>query len=90
MYMSNMTWEEFRKANASDIRRATQTASDILKGDDIFSSVPNNEKTAEALFGMLNDSDKEKLTQIIKNPEIMESILKSPKARENLKKLMGK
>lgn len=88
--MSNMTWDEFRMANAEDIKKASQTAGNILKDDDMLSSIPQNDKLAQTLFGMLNDNDKDKLTQIIKNPEIMENILKSPKARENLKKLMGK
>ena len=88
--MSKVTWEEFRRENASDIRKASQLAGSILKDDNIAQSIHGSDKTAEALFAMLNDNDREKLSQIIKNPEILESILSSPKARENLKKLMGK
>ncbi len=88
--MSKVTWEEFRRENASDIRKASQMAGNILKDDNIVKSVQNSDKTAEALFAMLNDNDRERLSQIIKNPEILQSVLSSPKAMENLKKLMEK
>lgn len=76
--------------SGEDLSRASRILKQKLGSDfnDISTAVSGSEN-AMKLFSMLSEKDLEKLNMLIKNPEIMEAVLSSPKARENLKKLLG-
>ena len=90
MAVNNNLWEKFKEENLNNLNSAASRAKEVL-GQDApnFQSLLNNENLS-ALFSNLSPADMEKLSLILKNPELINKILASPKARENLKKILGK
>jgi len=48
-----------------------------------------NSKSGEELLNRLSDSDKEKVSKIMSDPELTKKILSSPQAKSLLKNLFG-
>ena len=84
------SWEKFKSENEENLKTAAETARDALGNDaEIYANALNSEKV-QSMFSMLSDKDMEKVNAVMNNPELIRKILSSPKARENLKKILGK
>lgn len=85
-------FEKFKSENSADLSRASQIAQNALGADaqKLESMLNNNTDFANNIMSMLSEEDMDNLSRIIKNPQLLNKILSSPKARENLKKLMEK
>ncbi len=88
--MDNL-WEKFKTENKDNLKEAADKAKEAL-GDDaeVYAQMLNNTDKLQSMFSMLSSQDMEKLNAVINNPELIKKILASPKARENLKKILSK
>lgn len=85
------TWEKFKKDNEENLKTAAKEAKEALGEDaDMYAQMLNNTDKLQSMFSMLSAQDMDKLNTVINNPELIKKILSSPKARENLKKILGK
>lgn len=85
------SWEKFKAENEDNLKTAARTAKEALGEDaDMFTQMLGNTDTLQSMFSMLSPQDMDKLNTVINNPELIKKILASPKARENLKKILGK
>jgi len=85
-------FDKFKAENISDLNRAAQIAQNALGNDTskLQSFLSQNSDFANSLMSMLSEEDMNNLSNLIKNPQLLSKILSSPKARENLKKIMEK
>lgn len=84
------SWEKFKSENEENIKTAAQTAKEALGEDaQAYAEMLDNEKV-QSMFAMLSEKDMEKVNAVVNNPELIKKILSSPKARENLKKILGR
>ena len=69
--------------------------SDILKAaqkfgiDEQTAKKVSDEKGRQELLNSLSEKDRQKVTEVLKNPELTKQLLSSPKAKDLLKNLFG-
>ncbi len=84
-------WEKFAKENKESLNAAAKEAKEALGAEAAeYADILSNNEALKSAFSSLSPKDMEKLTAVINNPELIKRILSSPKARENLKKILGK
>ncbi len=89
--MNSNSWEKFKSENEENINMAVQSAKEVLGEDaEQYQSFLQNNEALKSMFSMLSPKDMEKVNTVIKDPQLIKKILSSPKARENLKKILGK
>lgn len=82
--------DRFKKDNEDKINRAAQQAKAALgKDGEAIDSMLKDKNRLNQLLKLVSKDDFDKISSALDDPQLVNKILANPKARENLKKILG-